>query len=290
MRLLVGFVVASGLLASSAVPGQAKTKSDDAKHEAKPTKHHKPEAEAKPKGVDAKHGKTAKSESPAKAKTRAARITTSARGREHIEPREVAHGQSVGEPWAGRLQHPTQLPPGDGYVIRRPQRAFGTETTVELVERAIGETLEAFPDEHVLAIGDMSAETGGSISQHRSHQSGRDVDIGLFYNEQPEGYPENFVHATEDNLDCGATLKLIESFRATEDDDGGVQMIFLDYDVQGILYNWAIEHGYSEDRLGKIFQYAHGRGASEGLVRHWPAHDNHIHVRFKCPDADTACH
>jgi murein endopeptidase len=275
MRVLVGLVVASGLLVVSS-PAGARTKAAEAKHHKAADKRGKP-------------AKSAKAEAPAKPKTRAARITVTRGHDPRVEIRGLAHGQSVGEPWAGRLQHASELPAGEGYVIRRPNRAFGTETTIELVERAIGETLEAFPDEHVLAIGDISAETGGQISQHRSHQAGRDIDVGLFYTEQPDDYPANFVHASEDNLDCPATFKLLESFLATEHDDGGVQMIFLDFDVQGILYHWALDHGFSERRLERIFQYPHGRASSEGVVRHVANHDNHMHVRFKCQDSDTAC-
>jgi murein endopeptidase len=279
MRLFVGLVVASGLLISSAA--QAKPADDDAsgkakRHKAELAKHdHKADKKAKPGANGKGHA--------------AARITAT-RGRdERIAPRLIGHGQSIGEPWAGRLQHPTELPPGAGYVIRRPYRAFGTESTIALVERAIHQTLAAFPDEHVLAIGDISAETGGPISQHRSHQAGRDIDVGLFYTEQPDDYPANFVHADEDNLDCAATFKLLQSFVATQDDDGGVQMIFLDFDVQGILYHWALDHGFSEARLDRIFQYPHGRGSSEGIVRHVAGHDNHMHVRFRCQDSDTSC-
>lgn len=222
-------------------------------------------------------------------KQRAARLRATIREHEHIEIRGPALGQSVGAPWAGRLQHATQLPPGDGYFIRRPGRAFGTATTVELTERAIGETLDAFPDEHILAIGDISAPSGGTITQHRSHQSGRDIDVGLFYHDKPAGYPESFVHADAGNLDCAATLKLLESFLATADEDGGVLMIFLDFEVQGILYHWAQGHGVSERRLERIFQYPHGPGSSEGIVRHEPNHDNHMHVRFQCPAEAPAC-
>jgi hypothetical protein len=202
----------------------------------------------------------------------------------------IGRGQSFGAPWAGRLQHASALPPGEGYFIRRPERAYGTQTTIDLTERAIGETLDAFPDEHILAIGDISAPSGGTITQHRSHQSGRDIDVGLFYREKPAGYPASFIHADEDNLDCAATFKLLESFLATAGDDGGVQMIFLDFDVQGILYDWALDHGVSERRLERIFQYPHGRGSAEGIVRHEPNHDNHMHVRFQCPADDTGCH
>jgi hypothetical protein len=273
--LVVGCVVASSLLLVTAADAKSRREPDKAQKSSK---------------AKAGKGKPETSQRPHQRSTRAARISAiREHDRERVEIRAFAHGQSIGAPWAGRLQHPTLLPPGDGYVIRRPQRAFGTETTVELIERAIGETLDAFPDEHVLAIGDISAETGGLITQHRSHQSGRDVDVGLFYNEQPADYPANFVHASEDNLDCAATFKLLESFLATTDEDGGVLMIFLDFDVQGILYAWAQDHGVSERRLARIFQFPHGRASGEGLVRHVPNHDNHMHVRFKCPADDTSC-
>jgi len=265
---VVGLFVVSGVLAVSAPRADAKA-------------HRRP---AKPAAIAGLRP----SKSPRNTATRAARLTA-VRGSGHVELRELARGQSVGAPWAGRLQHPTQLPPGDSYLIRRPGRSFGTEATIDFVERAIGDTFEAFPDQHVLAIGDISAASGGMITEHRSHQSGRDVDIGLFYKQQPAGYPASFVHADADNLDCAATFKLLESFLASADDDGGVQMVFLDFDVQRLLYDWALDHGVSERRLERIFQYPHGRGSSDGIVRHEPNHDNHMHVRFQCPSDDTAC-
>ena len=271
MRALVGLAGLAGLIALGLLAFPAAAHASDGKVG---------------KAAKARHRSTASDDH--KTKKRAARLHT-LRQHERFEPRLIARGQSVGAPWAGRLQHATALPPGDGYFLRRPGRAYGTQTTIELTERAIGETLDAFPDEHVLAIGDISAPSGGTITQHRSHQSGRDIDVGLFYRDKPAGYPASFVHADEDNLDCAATFKLLESFLATADDDGGVQMIFLDFDVQGILYDWALDHGVSERRLERIFQYPHGRGSSEGIVRHEPNHDNHMHVRFRCPAEDTGC-
>lgn len=284
MRALVGLAGLSGLVALGllVLPAVAHASSKAAGKPAKDARDTK----------DARSRRRSTASDDHKTKKRAARLRTL---REHERfgapppARLFAHGQSVGAPWAGRLQHATALPPGEGYFIRRPQRAYGTQTTIELTERAISETLDAFPDEHVLAIGDISAPSGGLITQHRSHQSGRDIDVGLFYRDKPAGYPSEFIHADEDNLDCAATFKLLENFLATADDDGGVQMIFLDFDVQGILYDWALDHGVSERRLERIFQYPHGQGSSEGIVRHEPNHDNHMHVRFRCPADDTGC-
>ena len=211
------------------------------------------------------------------------------RRKPHAQLDDAAGGQSIGVPWAGTLRDASRFPAGDGYVIRRPTRAYGTRTTVAHVEHVVAAVRAEFPDRHVLGIGDFSAEHGGAISDHRSHQAGRDVDIGLFYREQPASYPREFVRANEANLDAPATFALVAKFAATADKDGGVQIIFLDYEVQGILYHWALDHGVSEAKLDRMFQFGHGRGASEGLVRHIPGHDNHIHVRFRCAAADRDC-
>jgi hypothetical protein len=196
-------------------------------------------------------------------------------------------GQSIGMPWAGHLVEPTQLESGDGYHIRRPWRSFGTQATVDLVQRILDDNHDWFP--HVLAIGDISAEHGGQITEHHSHQSGRDADIGLFYVEKPASYPTNFVTATEQNLDCASTWRLLDAFAETAGQDGGAQIIFLDYAVQGILYRWAKDHDVSDAKLDHVLQFPHGRGSASGLVRHFPNHDNHMHVRFKCPASDSAC-
>ena len=225
-------------------------------------------------------------------------VTTSADARPHKRARKHSHriavhdpvrGQSIGAPWDGELRDATRLPENDGIFIRRPLRAFGTRATVERIEQAIAEWREQFPDAHVLAIGDLSAQHGGAITEHHSHQSGRDADIGLVYTTKPLAYPRSFVVATDDNLDRAATYALVSAFAATARDDGGVQVMFLDFEVQRMLYAWALDHGVSRAQLAKLFQFPHGRGAALGLVRHEPNHDNHVHVRFKCPSGDVAC-
>src|SRR5688500_15065060 len=52
-----------------------------------------------------------------------------------VEP--MGGSRSEGEPWDGRLYNARQLPPGEGYTIRRPQNAFGADHVVETVQRAI---------------------------------------------------------------------------------------------------------------------------------------------------------
>lgn len=200
-----------------------------------------------------------------------------------------SRGQSIGMPWSGKLERATRFRAPKRTHVRRPQRAFATKTTTDLTRRAIIATLEQFPKVHTLAIGDFSAERGGWISEHNSHQSGRDVDLGLFYKKRPDGYPAAFVGADAETLNTAATWALISNLASTSTDDGGVKMMFLDFDLQGVIYDWALDNGVSEKRLNRIFQYPHGRGAAAGLVRHEPNHANHLHVRFQCATADITC-
>ncbi len=199
-------------------------------------------------------------------------------------------GQSLGLPWRGRLRDADRLTEGDGYLLRRPHRTFGTRTTIAHVERVLAELRRKFPHLHTLAIGDLSSESGGRISEHRSHQSGRDIDLGLYFFEKPAGYPERFVVATEDTLDAAATWALVSALVDTAEQDGGLAVIFLDYGVQGILYRWALADGVDQEHLGRVFQYPRGRHAGAGLVRHAPNHADHIHARFRCASDETGCY
>ncbi|MBE7454729.1 MAG: penicillin-insensitive murein endopeptidase [Kofleriaceae bacterium] len=219
------------------------------------------------------------------------------RGKEAARPtRRVARieiplvaGQSVGRPWDGKLRRASQLPTGKGYLIRRPHRAYGAAHVVAHVRNAIARVRADHPRLHTLAIGDLSAKHGGSISEHRSHQSGRDLDVGFYFKKVPKGYPASFVKATSANLDRAATWDLLVAFARTADDPGGVQAIFVDYEVQGWLHEWAAARGVDRGYLGRLFQYPAGKHAAKGLVRHEPNHDDHFHIRFKCPPGDGAC-
>lgn len=186
---------------------------------------------------------------------------------------------SVGRPWSGKLLNGERLPTGDGYRIRRPERAYGAEHVVAHLRRAIA-GVRALHDVHVLAIGDLSDRDGGKLANHASHQSGLDVDVGFYFTTQPAGYPDTFV-AANDTLDLAATWALLVAFVRTTQLEDGVEMIFLDYDVQRRLHAYASKRGTPAADLAAILQYPRGKDALAGLVRHWPNHADHFHVRFK---------
>ncbi|MDX2090988.1 MAG: penicillin-insensitive murein endopeptidase [Kofleriaceae bacterium] len=187
--------------------------------------------------------------------------------------------ESVGQPWNGRLINGEALPAGDGYRVRRPHRAYGASHVVEHLQTAIA-AVRVMYDVHTLAIGDLSARGGGKIGDHHSHQSGLDVDVGFYFHRMPEGYPDAFADASSD-LDLEANWALLAAFVRTMDQDTGVHMIFLDYEVQARLYKFAKKRGTPDADLAAIFQYPRGKDTLAGLVRHWPNHADHFHVRFK---------
>jgi LysM repeat protein len=199
-------------------------------------------------------------------------------------------GQSRGRPGHGWLHQPTQLPQSSAYYRRRVERTWATAHVIDHTVNAVQDARSSFPKLHRLAIGDLSDKDGGSLSGHHSHQSGRDIDVGLYYRKVPVGYPNEFVVATKDNLDVAATWALLASFVRTAGREGGVEKVFLDYELQGWLYAAARKDGWSKAKLVDVFQYPDGPYAAHGIVRHEPKHDDHIHVRFACTRDDDGCH
>jgi LysM repeat protein len=198
-------------------------------------------------------------------------------------------GQSRGRPSHGWLHQPTQLPRSSHYFRRRVERTYAAAHVIDHTLNAIHEAQAAIPKMHRLAIGDLSDQDGGPISGHASHQSGRDIDIGLFYRRVPAGYPEEFIDATADTFDATATWALLETLVRTASKDGGVEKVFLDYELQRGLYAAARADGWSKAKLVDVFQFPDGPYAKHGLVRHAPKHADHMHVRFACVTDDPSC-
>jgi murein endopeptidase/LysM repeat protein len=199
-------------------------------------------------------------------------------------------GQSIGRPQRGYLVSGRHMPRNArAYYLRRPERAWGTDQTVELILRAIRQVRRRYPRVHPLAIGDISARHGGRLTMHGSHQSGRDADIGFYFRKPPRGYPKGFAVATAANLDFRATWAFISALCRTADDKLGVERIYMTYRTQALFHRLARKHGVSRALLDKWFQYPRGRRADHGIIRHEPGHEEHIHVRFRCAPDDPEC-
>lgn len=118
---------------------------------------------------------------------------------------------------------------------------------------------------------------------HKSHQTGRDVDLGYFVNNQKCG--NYFIKANKFSLDVEKTWELIRALLDTK----RVQFIFMDWNLQKVLYEYAYEKGFPVADLDLIFQYPESRKSRTGIIRWARGHDDHIHVRFTCPPDDVLC-
>ena len=204
-------------------------------------------------------------------------------------PIRVVRGQSVGRPHKGKLKNGVQLPHDPGYYRRRTNSAWGAQHVVDYTRAAVAAVRKKHPKVHRLAVGDLSSKKGGWIAGHASHQSGRDIDLGLYFKARPAGYPKEFVAASKGRLHVAATWTLVYSLYKSSSKPGGARKIFLDYSIQKSLYKHARAQGVSRATLKKVLQYPDGRWAKKRLVQHVHNHHDHLHVRFGCPPKDKSC-
>jgi LysM repeat protein len=195
--------------------------------------------------------------------------------------------QSVGYPFQGRLEDAVRLPRHPGYFIRERDRAWATLETATWLTEAFDELRAAHPDAPRVRIHDISFRHGGYMEGHRSHQSGRDVDISLFQHggcDRDEGCA--FGRVTAGFMHAPMQWALLRSWLRRD----RVEAIFIDYELQAPLYEAARASGATREELHRWFQYPRGSSFPLGIVRHYPEHRDHVHVRFRCDDSDEDCH
>ena len=196
----------------------------------------------------------------------------------------VSASEAIGPTNRGRLENPVMLPPHRGYVIRTPGRAYGTEETIRWIVDAFDAVNAKFKHTKVVRVHDISDRNGGSLRDHKSHQNGRDADIS-YYQERCGVNGCRFEHVKSSELDVARQWALLEHWLRNDQ----AEMIFIDYRLQAKLYRYAKRRGVSKSQLDRWIQYPRGRYEPDGVIRHFPNHEDHLHVRFVCPFSDLKC-
>ncbi|MFL5351849.1 penicillin-insensitive murein endopeptidase [Archangium sp.] len=179
---------------------------------------------------------------------------------------------SVGFVESGRMVNSVRVPQGDDWIVVSPELAYGTQETVDYVLTAIREVRAAYPKAPPLRVNQISSREGGFLRPHKSHQNGRDVDLGFYY---PTVDPIR-ARERERYIDLELNWALLKSL-ATHTD---VQMILVDKRVQKVLYDYALRQGESKEWLDSLFN-----AGPKGLIKHARGHRDHFHVRFFNPRA-----
>jgi hypothetical protein len=175
----------------------------------------------------------------------------------------------------GWLSNAVQLPPHAGYAVRDSSRAWGTRQTIALLTHAFDRVTAADPDAPRVRVHDLSLREGGAMDGHKSHQTGRDVDLS-YYQQSCAG--ECVArHVAPEQLDAIRQWRLLRYWLEHD----AAEFIFVDYVLQRPLYDAARASGATARQLAAWFQYPRGAGFPAGVVRHVANHANHVHVRFR---------
>ncbi len=161
-----------------------------------------------------------------------------------------------------------------GVVLSQIKRGryWGHPDLIKLITRA-GE--EFYKSHKSIMVGDLSLSRGGpTLTGHNSHQTGLDVDIWfkvLTNNELPSFRTSEtedmkpFEHLGDDQI------KLIQYFFK----DPAVERIFINPKLKKKLCSGLDGLKLHGEELNKL--------------RAWWGHDDHIHVRLKCPNDSPLC-
>jgi penicillin-insensitive murein DD-endopeptidase len=196
--------------------------------------------------------------------------------------------KSVGSPDQGTLVGGKKLEPNENLRAVGGHR-FGLPELVDLLTRGAAEVAKKHP-RSVLNVGDLSRRGGGEVDGHRSHESGRDADVGFYLSKNGKPFvAPRFAAIDADGkaagfpgvrFDDARNWTLIQTFLT--DPKAHVLQIFVSNPVRKRLLDEAARAGASQAIRARaaeiLFQ------PTRGLP-----HDNHFHVRIACPKGNADC-
>ncbi len=184
---------------------------------------------------------------------------------------------AAGKPYHGRLVNGVPFPDQfRGYRIGNSDRSYTTPEVIGTLLDAVEAVQREHPGTCELFIGDLSAPGGGRLCGHKSHQNGRDADIGMYARgNRPLG---RFVPMDASNLDVAKTWVLLENLLKS----GRVQYIFMDRKLQKLFHDHALRSGWDKGYLDRLFLNV-GSRFDKAIIRHARNHRDHLHVRFYTP-------
>jgi penicillin-insensitive murein endopeptidase len=192
---------------------------------------------------------------------------------------------SVGSPVEGFQLRAKRLRPTPTLVLKNGERTtYGHPSLVLMLQRSAKQMAREAAGA-VLLVGDLSSEQGGPLSGHRSHQSGRDADVGFFVMDA-KGRPkrvDHFVPFGADGKARDGSGLVFDDYRNwlliqmwLKDSRAGIKYVFVAKPLRERLLDFASSRP-------AFRKYA--AAAAELLIQpsNSAAHDDHFHVRITCP-------
>jgi penicillin-insensitive murein endopeptidase len=226
-----------------------------------------------------------------------AATTAEAAGKAHGRATASRKGpapQSIGAPHSGKLVGAARLKRSKHVEPRPGTHNFGLPVLVDLLKRAAGDVASKHRGS-VLLVGDLSAAGGGPLTGHKSHQSGRDADVGFFV-ANSKGKPiqvHRFMAFDGDGkprtgpawarFDDARNWAFVEALFKEEHREGvAVRFLFVSAELKARLLAHAAKHGAHKDVMERA-------AAAMLSPEHVDVHDDHFHVRLRCPAGMSAC-
>jgi penicillin-insensitive murein endopeptidase len=194
---------------------------------------------------------------------------------------------SVGQPNNGWQLRAKKLNASENLCIQAKSvpYSYGHPALVLMLYRTAKQMSRQLPGS-MLLVGDLSREYGGPLAGHRSHQSGRDADVGFFVTDS-QGRPQN--------------SRQLRAFDAQGRARDGSGLRFDDYKNWLLVQLWLKD---SRAELEYVFVASHLRRRLLDFARARPAfrqyvedaaqflrqpsnglpHDDHFHIRIACPE------
>ncbi|MBV1859154.1 MAG: penicillin-insensitive murein endopeptidase [Nannocystaceae bacterium] len=196
----------------------------------------------------------------------------------------AAPTRSLGAPNRGKLEGGVPLPEGDSWRLRqRRVRVYGNKVMVQSLMQAFEAYGAAFIGAPEVRLGDLSNRNGGRLAPHKSHRTGRDVDIGYVLLPGSRG-DRYWQRADEQSFDVEKNWFLVKALIET----GNVQQIFMSVRLQKLIMPLA-ERELSPEQMARYFRRANPDPRSPSVIKHWKGHLDHMHVRFRCEEGNTRC-
>ena len=179
---------------------------------------------------------------------------------------------SVGFADEGSLINGVQMPtkPNDAWVVATPDYAWGTQEAIDAVIAAAQSLHESFPRAAPLRVSRIGLKEGGYLRPHKSHQSGRDVDLGFFYDDNVTSVN---LRDRRPIMDAALNWALLRELVTRAD----VQVVLVDHKISAFLHDYALSIGEDPSWLSSLF------GGQHPLIQHARRHRDHFHVRFFAP-------
>ena len=217
-----------------------------------------------------------------------------ATARATLGPAAIRFGRSIGSPTEGHLLGGMHLDE-TAYVRIVPADTagdvrWGLEPLVTMVDRAARAVRRQFPDT-ITSVGHLSREGGGEVERHRSHESGRDADLGFFVRSASgrQLLASHFVPFRANGAAVGWPGAYFDDAKnwaliaaMLNDPEARVTHVFVAAPLRARLLAYAEHAGVAATlrvRAAELMQQP--RGALP--------HDDHFHIRIACPAHMGGC-